>query len=244
MPELPEVETIRRQLQKVIIGKKLSGREIVAVRRRAKLLIIDFKDGSSLVFHLKMSGQLILNGQPLKHTRKIFKFNDGSTLVFNDMRKFGWWKRVKNSQILEKDFGPEALKINLISLKNCLKSHPKIKIKQFLMNQHFIAGIGNIYSDEILFASKIHPAKQAGKLNNRQIKLLHQNIKKILEKAVEYKGSSLKDYFDASGQKGDYVKYHQVYQKEGSKCSRCTSKIKRIKIAGRSAHFCPNCQKL
>ncbi len=244
MPELPEVETIKRQLEKKIVGKKLEGKKITGVRRRAKVLMIDFADGSSLVFHLKLTGQLIFGGQPSKYTRKTFEFNDGSKLFFNDARKFGWWKKVKNTKIIEKKFGPEALKADLQTFRERLKKHHKMKIKPLLMNQKFIAGIGNIYSDEILFASRIHPELRAGKLSDEEIKELHQNMKKILQEAIKHQGSSVEYYLDVCGQKGDYVKYHKVYQREGKKCLRCGTKIKRIKVGGRSAHYCPKCQKL
>ncbi len=112
MPELPEVETIKRQLAKKIIGKVWQGKKIARVRRRAKLLIIDFKDKTSLVFHLKLTGQLVYNGEPGKHTRHVFVFDDGSRLLFNDMRKFGWWKKVKSTREIEQGFGPEPLTVN------------------------------------------------------------------------------------------------------------------------------------
>lgn len=242
MPELPEVETIRRQLEQKIVGKKLDGKKIVKVRRRAKILIIDFSDGSSLIFHLKLTGQLIFNGKPTKHTRRVFKFNDGSRLIFNDARRFGWWKKVKDTKKIEKAFGPEALGVDLGAFKSLLKKRPRAKIKPLLMDQKFIAGIGNIYSDEILFAAKIHPLRQAKTLTKKEVKNVFQNIKKILEKAIEHQGSSVEYYLDACGQKGDYLKYHKVYQKEGKKCLGCSTIIKRLKINGRSAHFCPKCQ--
>src|SRR3989338_3046538 len=144
MPELPEVETIRRQLAKKIIGKKLEGKKITGLRRRAKILIIDFNGGSSLIFHLKLTGQLIFNGEAGKHTRKIFRFNDGTHLVFNDTRKFGWWKKVKNTNDLVKRFGPEALEVSITEFQKRLQQRPNAKIKSLLMDQKFIAGIGNI----------------------------------------------------------------------------------------------------
>ncbi|MBL7142296.1 MAG: hypothetical protein ISS83_01335 [Candidatus Pacebacteria bacterium] len=150
MPELSEVETIRLQLSRKIVGKRLSGKEITKVRRRAKLLIIDFKDGSSLIFHLKLTDQLIFNGEPSRHTRKVFNFQDGSRLVFNDLRKFGWFKNVKESKIMEKEFGPEPLTMDLKTFESLLNKRPNAKIKPLLMDQKIIAGIGNIYSDEIL----------------------------------------------------------------------------------------------
>ncbi|MBM3257938.1 MAG: DNA-formamidopyrimidine glycosylase [Candidatus Nealsonbacteria bacterium] len=241
MPELPEVETIRRQLSQKIVGKRLSGKEIIGVRRRAKLLIIDFKDGSSLIFHLKLTGQLIFNGEPSRHTRKVFNFKDGSCLVFNDLRKFGWYKIVKKSKIIENEFGPEPLKMDFETFKSILEKRPKAKIKPLLMEQKMIAGIGNIYSDEILFASGVRPFRQAKTLNKAEIKKIFQNIKKILEKAIKLKGSSVEHYLDACGKKGNYVKCHKVYRQK--KCSICDSKITRMKINGRSAHFCPKCQK-
>ena len=242
MPELPEVETIRRQLAQKIIGKKLNGKKIVKVRRRAKLLIIDFSDDSSLLFHLKLTGQLIFNGKPLKYTRKVFKFSDGSQLIFNDVRKFGWWKKVKDTKKIEKQFGPEALEINLKTFKTLLRKRPKAKIKPLLMDQKFIAGIGNIYSDEILFAAKVGPLRLVKTLTDREVQSIFQNIKKILKTAIKHQGSSVKYYLDAYGQKGDYVKYHKVYHRD--KCSVCGTDIKKVKIGGRSAHFCPKCQKL
>lgn len=244
MPELPEVETIRRQLSEKIIGKELDGKKIVRLRRRAKVLIIDFSDGSSLLFHLKLTGQLIFNGQPLPYTRKVFNFSDGSRLVFNDARKFGWWKEVKDTKTIEDSFGPEALEINFSQLKKSLPKRRNAKIKPLLMDQKFIAGIGNIYSDEILYASKIHPLRRAGTLSEKEIKSIFGNIGKILRKAIECRGSSVQNYLDACGNKGDFVKRHQVYQKEGQRCRRCGALIKRIKIGGRSARFCPQCQKI
>ena len=244
MPELPEVETIKRQLAKKIIGKKLNGKKIVGLRRRAKVLIIDFNDGSSLLFHLKLTGQLIFRGTPSKHTRKVFKFSDGSWLTFNDTRKFGWWKMAKGTEKIEKAFGPEALEIDPDTFKEILKRRPNARIKALLMDQKFIAGIGNIYSDEILFAAKVHPLRRAGTLKAEEAKMIHENIKRILQDAIKHHGSSVQYYLDACGNKGNYLRYHKVYQREGRPCLRCGAEIKRIKLGGRSAHFCPHCQRL
>jgi len=244
MPELPEVETIRQQLSRKIVGKKLNNKKITGLRRRGKILIIDFVDGSSLVIHLKLTGQLIFNAKPSQYTRKVFNFSDGTRLVFNDVRKFGWWKKVKETETLEGKFGPEALIVDLKKFKELLSRRPNAKIKPLLMDQKFIAGIGNIYSDEILFASKIHPLRLAKTLTWKEVEVIFQNIKKILREAIKRHGSSVDSYIDACGRKGDYIKYHKVYQKEGQSCPRCKTKIKRIKIGGRSAHYCPRCQKL
>lgn len=242
MPELPEVETIKLQLAKKIIGEKLDGKKIVGLRRRAKILIIDFADGSSLVFHLKLTGQLIFNAKPSRYTRKVFNFDSGNKLVFNDSRKFGWWKKVKETKTLENNFGPEALSIAFSDFKKRLARRPSTKIKPLLMDQKFIAGIGNIYSDEILFAAKVHPLRQVKTLSEKEIKAIFQNISPILKKAIKLRGSSVEYYLDAYGKKGDYTKHHKVYQREGKKCFRCGAIIQRLKIGGRSARFCPKCQ--
>jgi len=243
MPELPEVETIRRQLREKIVGRKLDGKKIVDVRRRAKILIIDFSDSSSLIFHLKLTGQLIFNGVPSRHTRHVFKFSDGSRLVFNDIRKFGWWKYVKDSRDVEKTFGPEALKVSLKGFEDILRKRPNIRIKPLLMDQKLIAGIGNIYSDEILFAAKVQPLRRVKTLTAKEIEAIWSSIGKILRKAIKNRGTSERDYLDASGKKGDYLKYLKVYRKEGQKCHRCGGKIIRLKIGSRSAHYCPKCQR-
>lgn len=242
MPELPEVETIKRQLARKIIGKKLNNRRIVNVRRRAKLLVIDFSDNSSLIFHLKLTGQLIFNGKPSPSTRKVFYFEDGSRLIFNDARKFGWWKIVKNSRKIEEQFGPEALEIELPAFKNILNRRPNAKIKPLLMDQKFIAGIGNIYSSEILFLAKIHPSRRVKTLADKEARQIFQNMKKILGRAIRYRGTTEQDYRDVCGREGGYFRFLKVYGREDEKCSRCGTEIKKEKISGRSAYFCPRCQ--
>lgn len=245
MPELPEVETIRQELAKEIVGKKLQGVKITGVRRRAKILIIDLANKESLVFHLKLTGQLFLNSQPTKYSRAVFNFDDGSNLVFNDVRKFGWWKRVKNTSSIEKEFGPEPLEkdFTLEKFKQILSKRKSAKIKPLLMDQKFIAGIGNIYSDEILFEAKVNPLTLVKNLIPQQIEKIFKAIKKILKVAIQYQGSSVEWYLDLYGREGGYLKYHKVYQRTGQSCFRCGTKIKRLKIGGRSAHFCPSCQK-
>lgn len=243
MPELPEVETIRRQLEKKVIGKKLLGKKIIRIRRRGKILIIDFEDSSAVILHLKMTGQLVFNAKPSKHTRHIFRFDGGESLIFNDTRKFGWWRKVKNTKKIEKELGAEPLEISLKSFINILKKHAEAKIKTLLMDQKLIAGIGNIYSDEILYAAKVHPLRKIMSLGSREIGRIYKNMKKILKNAILHQGSSVRNFLDLFGREGNYVRYHRVYQKEGKKCERCKSGISRIKLAGRSAHFCPTCQK-
>jgi formamidopyrimidine-DNA glycosylase len=190
-----------------------------------------------------MTGQLIYNGKPSPYTRKVFNFTDGSRLIFNDVRKFGWWRKVKSTANLENQFGPEPLSISLADFRHLFDKKPRTRIKSFLMDQKIIAGIGNIYSDEILYAAKINPIRQAGSLSVIEIKLIFRQMKRILTLAVKLRGSSTRDYLDARGEKGKFGKLHKVYGLEGQKCGRCHGIIERIKIGGRSAHFCPNCQK-
>ena len=246
MPELPEVETIRRQLARKLVGKILGKKQIVGVRRRAKILIIEFADKTALLFHLKLTGQLIFNGAPGRYTRQVFRFSDGSCLIFNDARKFGWSKMASEQEVrdIERKLGPEPFDIAEKQFASMLAARPKAKIKPLLMDQKFISGIGNIYADEILFACGLHPLRRAGALSSREVHWLFGSIKKILKAAIKEGGSSVKDYINSEGGQGGYQKYHRVYQKAGQKCVKCGSIIQRIKLGGRSAHFCPNCQKI
>ncbi len=273
MPELPEVETIKRQLNLLVAGKKIKKVEVLlskivkmpltefkkAVRgakikefnRRAKIIIVKLDNGWSLLVHLKMSGQLIFDGPKNKYTHVIFYFSNGHHLAFNDLRQFGYIKLIKTEGLqdfLQKEkFGPEPFekRFTLPLFVTLLDRRPNARIKQFLMNQKNIAGIGNIYSDEILFASRVHPLRKIKDLKPTEVKNIYQNIKKILAQAVKSKGTSADLYLDAFGREGDFFKHLKVYGRESEKClNKCGSVIKRLKINGRSAHFCPNCQKL
>lgn len=240
MPELPEVETIKSQLSSKLVGKTLNKNKVKGIRRRGKILIIDFEK-YSLIFHLKLTGQLLLNARPSKHTRKVFNFDDGTTLVFNDLIKFGWFRKVKDTKDIENKLGPEPLSLNLKTFENILSKRPRSRIKPLLLDQKFIAGIGNIYADEILFASKVQPTRKAESLSKNEVRAIFQNIKKILRKATALGGSSVRDYINTEGKTGGYQKYHRIYHKKT--CYNCKGEIKKQKIGGRTAHFCPNCQK-
>lgn len=279
MPELPEVETIKNQLAKLIVGRKIAKvnvglpkmvklplvkfREIVIgatiknVKRRAKILIFELSNGQSMLIHLKLSGRLIfrkkgekLGTEDAKWNHLTYYFNDGSRLFHNDLRQFGYVKLVKSSDLgdffKKERFGPEPLreKFTFNEFPAILKKKPKAKIKQFLMDQQNIAGIGNIYSDEILFFAGIHPLRRVENLKLSEIKKIFEGIKKILSEATKLHGSSVDSYLDASGKKGRFVPRLKVYGREGEKCLRCRTAIKRIKIGGRSSHFCPKCQRL
>lgn len=284
MPELPEAETIKRDLEAKIKGKAISGVEVIwnrvlnvsvkkfatliknskilNISRRAKILILTLSNDYSLIIHLKMTGQLLydlrfkiydlrekLQDAKYKYARAILFFKDGDALVFNDLRKFGYIKIIPKNKIQDfinnEKFGPEPLEKNFTpeKFKEILKKYSKRRIKQLLMDQALIAGIGNIYADEICFYAKVLLAKPLNKLSNEQIKKLYEGINKILTKAIELRGSSVDNYVDTEGAKGDYVKELKVYDREGEKCFRCKGIIKRIKLGGRSAYFCSNCQK-
>lgn len=269
MPELPEVETIKSQLAFKLTGKTIKrieirllklvkmppkkfkkiveGQKIEEVKRRAKLVIFKLSNGYFLLTHLKMTGQLIFNGEENKHTHLIYYFTDGSHLIHNDLRKFGFVKLVDNlEQYLAKEkYGPEPLEKSFtLKIFKELLSKKKTKIKPLIMDQKFIVGVGNLYADEILFAARVLPTRKADSLKEKEIKEIYQNIKRILKLAVKKRGSSADDYLDAEGKEGAfYPGSIKVYRREGKPCLKCGTKIKRIKIGARSAHFCPKCQK-
>jgi len=266
MPELPEVETIKRDLEKVIVGKKiievcvynskvirepslqkfkqgLSGVRINKVLRSAKVLILELSNAQSLVIHLRMTGQLVYPGHG-KSARVSFRLSNGKSLDFNDQRLFGElrlledWRKLKFIQNL----GPEPKSLTLGKFKDML-AVKKTKIKPLLMDQKFISGIGNLYAVEILFRAKINPERKAGGLLNREKELLFNSMQDILSEAISYGGSSVDDYVRLSGEKGKYIKYHKVYGREGKPCFICKTLIKRNLLGGRGTYFCPKCQK-
>ena len=268
MPELPEVETIVNGLQKQIVGKKIvrvriilpkivrgdaedfitlvSGTTIQKVCRRGKMLVVDLAEGKSILIHLKLSGQLVFSSSDapvIKHTHLILELSDGYQLRYLDVRQFGYLCLTDASMVQElTPSGADPLEISGDEFKGLIQSR-KTRLKSLLLDQSFLAGIGNIYADEILHKVGIHPLQHSHTLNEIQITRLYQAMQEILRQAIEQRGSSISDYVDSSGQKGDYQRYHQVYQRQGQPCLTCHEKIVRVKIGGRSSHFCPNCQK-
>ncbi len=289
MPELPEVETLRRQLSEKITGKKIAGvevlknkcfkgnkadiigKEITNIRRQAKIIIIDLTNNHHLLIHLKMTGQLIyrrsleetkpydfkppgniydVNRLPNKYTRVILRFQDKTYLLFNNLRTFGWIKIIKTKQLKKnlKNFsGINPLSSQFtVEYLNKIASQTGRAIKLLLMDQKKIAGIGNIYANEALFCAQIHPKQPSKDVPIKKLGKLHQCIIKILEKALNYKGTTDKDeaFRTATGQRGGMQKHLKVYGKEGEKCPKCTGKIEKIKVSGRGTYFCPSCQTL
>lgn len=265
MPELPEVETIKRELEKAILGKKitevcvhhprvirgisvesfkknLKGVSFKGVLRKAKVLIIELSNAKFLVIHLKMTGQLIYPGDA-KKSRVTFKLSDGKMLDFNDQRLFAEMRLLDDWRSLKfiQGLGPEPFDISEEKFKQMLAGK-KTKIKPLLMDQTFISGVGNLYAAEALFKAKIHPERPAASLSEKERELLFKAINDTLSKAIRYKGSSVDQYVQLSGQPGGYVQHHKVYGREGKPCLACKSLIKRISLGGRGTYFCPKCQ--
>jgi formamidopyrimidine-DNA glycosylase len=283
MPELPEVETITKQLSRVLADKKIVGlsvlygksfqgkktevinQKVMTVTRRAKIIIIALENGKFLLFHLKMTGQLIYINHnkriagghadhdwhaelPNKHTRIIFDFGNDQKLYFNDMRKFGWCRLLTRVGLDEylKQYGPEPLGpgFTLGYLKSRAERSGKMAIKKFLMDQTIIAGIGNIYADETLFAARIHPLRPAGTITDLEWQKIIKEAKRILAFAVTKGGTTDSDYVNAYGKKGGMQDFLKVYHHTDKECpNKCGGKIEKIKVGGRGTHFCPTCQK-
>jgi formamidopyrimidine-DNA glycosylase len=270
MPELPEVETIKNDLQKSLPGLQITdidvidprilkachqpdltvalrGKTIQAVSRRAKMIVMAFKEGGFLCAHMKMTGQLIY-GKRLdqKETKLIFKLSNRMFLNYNDQRLFG---RLFYLSTLDKDaylstLGPEPLQNGFTArwLAEAVKRH-RIPIKTLLLNQRFIAGIGNIYASEILFDAKINPQKKARRLSKVEVDSLALSVRRVLSEAIKYRGTSMRNYRDPNGQKGRFIERLKVYNREHQQCPVCRNSIRRIVQSGRSTFFCQHCQR-
>ncbi len=259
MPELPEVETVVRSLAPYLPGRrilsaefdsrfvtpgnrralahKLAGRTIGSIRRRGKFIVI-LLDQGSLSVHLGMTGKLLLDGERTAHTHGVFTLDHG-VLLYDDPRQFG---RIEwNPRRIDK-LGPEPLEIGLDDFVKRLRAR-KSRVKALLMNQSFLAGMGNIYVDEALFAAGIHPLAMASRLSVARAARLYQSIRETLTLAIEHRGSSISDYVDASGQRGNFQILHRVYGREGEACIQCAAAIRKIVVAQRGTHFCPRCQR-
>jgi len=265
MPELPEVETIKRQLEKKLPGKKiekvqiidcpnadkriraLSGIKILKVRRRAKTLIVDLNNDKSLLIHLKLTGQLIFrkNAGKERFTRVLFYLSSGG-LLFNDMRKFGFIKLVPTENVekeIHEKYGPEPFDkdFTLKIFEEILVRKKKSKIKPLLMDQKVISGLGNIYAQEACFIAGIKPGRTAGSLDKKEQTRLYSAIKKVLLSAIKFHGTSFDSiYVDAYGQPGGFGQRLYVYQQE--KCKRCGQTLKSLRLGGRGTWYCGRCQ--
>lgn len=271
MPELPEVETVRRQLDQKMRGKIISqvhllrsGREtpkgvrftrtlqsqhIISVDRRAKLLIWCLASGQAVTAHLKMTGRFVFQPKtylPTTHDRALFHFTDlAEILVWSDVRQFGFMHLVSGSELekIVSAYGPEPLDTPAQELAERLRSPKTRRVKQALLDQCTIAGIGNIYADEACFRAKIKPTTKLGKLTAAQRLKLAQAIKQVLTESLAQKGTSANDYVDTKGERGGFLELLQVYGRAGEPCITCQTPIKKIILNQRGTHFCPVCQK-
>lgn len=247
------------------VRRFLIGANIAGVRRRAKVLMIDLDTNYTLVIHLKMTGQLVYRGAqerfgaghpsdslvgdlPDKTTRVTLTFTDGSKLFFNDQRKFGWMRLLPTVEVENLDFfqkvGPEPLgaKFTADDFITRLQRRAKSGIKAVLLDQTVVAGIGNIYADESLWAAKIHPETKIHDVSAAKLQTLYTELRRILQLAIEKGGSTDRNYVNAEGKRGSYLTSANVFRREGQPCPRCGTTIIKIKVAGRGTHICLNCQ--
>jgi formamidopyrimidine-DNA glycosylase len=258
MPELPEVETVVRTVAPHLTGrrilsaqftsrfvtpgnrsalaKRLTGRRIDSVRRRGKFIVVTLDQGMFTI-HLGMTGRLLIGDQSSQHTYAIFHLDDG-VLRYDDPRQFGKieWNPARVARL-----GPEHLEVSWEEFRARLRR--KARIKPLLLNQAFLAGLGNIYVDECLFAAGIHPLASASRISAARATRLYQAIREILAAAIAAGGSSISDYVDAEGRRGWFQVSHQAYGREGEACPRCGAPIRKIVVGQRGTHFCPKCQK-
>ena len=227
------------------LSKALHGQTIASINRRAKRIVVHLTDGNRFYIHLGMTGRLTMEdaAAPLPpHTHLEISFNNTTQqLRFRDPRRFGgiWW--MGSDTASEKNIGPEPLSLRGAQLAKQLAKTTRA-IKNALLDQSVIAGLGNIYVDESLFKAGIHPLAPANQLSIEQIAKLNRAIKFTLRKALRHRGSTLRDYFDSNGNPGGFQKLHTVYDRATLPCRKCKTPIERIVLGGRSTHFCPNCQ--
>ena len=266
MPELPEVQTVVTTLTPNVVGRTiravthvrpdivsppgvklaqlLAARRIDSVGRRGKRIVFSLDDGNRFYVHLGMSGQLTAttaDAPVATHTHLELDLGGGRRLRFRDPRRFGgvWW--IGRDAPPDVGMGPEPLKVRPAQLFRRLHG-TKRAVKSTLLDQSVVAGLGNIYVDEALFAAGIHPLTPSNELTQTAVAALNRAIKTTLRRALRHRGSTLRDYRDADGGSGSFQKLHRVYDRAGQPCRRCRSGIQRIVLGGRSTHFCPRCQ--
>lgn len=272
MPELPEVETVRRGLEKLILGKKIAsldirypkmiktdldqfqkevpGQVVESMGRRGKYLIFYLTD-KVLISHLRMEGKYFYYPDQVperKHAHVLIHFEDGGTLVYEDVRKFGTMEllapELLEAYFLSKKLGPEPTEQDFdLQVFQAALSKSKKPIKSHLLDQTLVAGLGNIYVDEVLWRAQVHPAKPSQTLTAGEATVIHDQTIAVLGQAVEKGGSTIRTYTNAFGKDGTMQDFHQVYDKTGQECSRCGTVIEKIQLGGRGTHFCPNCQR-
>jgi len=271
MPELPEVETIRRDLESRLRGRaitavritpdtvplvdgaslaafarRLKGRRIEELSRRGKYLILHLSGGLYLVVHLRMTGALLHRDAAApadRYVRAVLSLDDGAELRFADLRKLGRLRLAGDPEEVVGRLGPEPLDaaFTAAALKRAI-GRRKAPIKAVLLDQRALAGLGNIYADEALFAARIHPLRRADALSEAGNRRLHRSIRRVLRDALDNRGASFRDYVDGAGREGRHQFHVKVFRRTGQPCYLCGAEIERIKVGGRSTHFCPRCQ--
>ena len=255
MPELPEAETIARTLAPHLEGRRivearffstrvhrgpapqLAGRRILRVRRHGKQVLFELDQGV-LIFRLGMTGALLWRGSPGPYTRALLTVDNG-VVCFDDIRQFGsmgWLERAPD------ELGPDPFEISGEAFGQRLRRR-RSQIKRLLLDQHFLRGLGNIYTDEVLFRARIHPKAHASRLSAERVRRLHRAMAEVLTLAIEEGGSSISDYVDAEGRSGSFQLLHQVYGKQGQPCPVCGGPIRKMLVAQRGTHYCPKCQR-
>lgn len=260
MPELPEIETITRYLKPRIfkrrilsldmrgkrvlrhhpnlpaLNRRVLGQRITEVNRSGKYAVLVLANGERLLFHLMMTGQLLLNPKDTSpHDRLVLGLSGGARLVFRDIRQFGFCRLAASSEEVS---GYDPLKITFKKFKDVTSAQRK-RIKEFFLDQKFISGIGNIYADEILWHAGIGPLRSAGELTDEEIKNLYRAMRRVLQLAIYKEGASMRNYLKPDGSGGGYYEIRKAYKRAGKSCPRDGGIIQRMVIGGRSAHFCP-----
>ena len=273
MPELPEVEIIRKQLEKELAGARiercevylprlvthptplgyrrgLRGRNVMSVSRRGKYLLLELEGGRELVVHLGMTGSLIFSSpgsERPRHTHIVLHLADGRDLLYVDPRTFGETALLRRGDRKPlrglHAIGPEPLDDDFTCEVLGDSLRGKCRVKSALLDQSRVAGIGNIYADESLHRAGINPLRRLDELKPAEVERLHAAVRGVLEEAIARGGSSVSDYVDLRGERGSFQDVHRVYRREGESCPACGAAIRREVIAGRSSYFCPKCQK-
>lgn len=271
MPELPEVETIRRDLEPLVVGRRITGVEVdegtiqllagapiealranlvgrtfTAMARRGKYLLLTMDDGRVLVVHLRMTGRLLWRDHDApteQYERARLVLDNGHDLRWADLRKFGTWRIVESADEVIRKLGPEPIDegYSLKQLRDALRGRTAA-VKAVLLDQRRIAGLGNIYVDEALYAARIRPDTPASWISPAAAKRLLETSRTVLERGIENRGASFKDYVDGQGNQGSQHMHVQVFRRTGKPCYACGTPIERSIVGGRSTHYCPKCQ--
>jgi formamidopyrimidine-DNA glycosylase len=272
VPELPEVETVRRQLAPVLEGRRierveirdgrltrpleplevaaeLEGETVATVERRGKYLVVRFETGRALLIHLRMTGSLRhARGDAIDdlHTRAVVTLDDGSDVAYRDVRRFGTWLVLERDELepyLSARLGEEPLGPEFTPRALARRlEHRRAPVKAALLDQRSVAGVGNIYADEALWRARLHPLRQAGDLDTGEIRRLRDAVRRALEAGIARQGATLRDYRQPNGAEGSMQHEFRVYGRDGEPCERCGTPIEKIRVAGRGTWYCPRCQ--